>query len=66
MPIMTLWFTATGVFIAGALIWGFAPVLIPFIALTLGLALLVGGIVALARWYERRRGTQMPPAHEPE
>lgn len=61
MNLVRLWFLATIVFIAGAMIWSFAPVLIPVLALTLLLGLAVAGIVAAARWLERARGHRQSP-----
>lgn len=54
--VLGVWLLATGLFLAGAMIWAFVPVLVPILGLTAGLALLVGAIVALARWIERLRG----------
>ncbi|MFM9941421.1 MAG: hypothetical protein ACKVP7_18205 [Hyphomicrobiaceae bacterium] len=64
MSIVRVWFATTGILLLGAMIWAFAPVLVPFIALTLGLGLVVAAIVAVARWVERRRGGPTPPAQE--
>lgn len=54
--ILRLWFLATAVLLASAMIWAFVPVLVPILALTAALAALVFGIVAFARWLERARG----------
>lgn len=54
--ILTIWFLATGAIVASALIWAFVPLLVPVLGITAGLGVLVGGIVALARWIERLRG----------
>ncbi len=54
--VLRLWFLATAVILAAAMIWAFVPVLVPILALTAALAVLVSGIVALARWLERVRG----------
>lgn len=52
---LRLWFLATAVLLAAAMIWAFVPVLVPILALTAALAVLVSGIVAFARWLERVR-----------
>lgn len=54
--VLRLWFLATGIFLAGAMIWAFVPVLVPLIALLVAIGLLVASIVSLARWIERRKG----------
>ncbi len=54
--VLRLWFLATAVLLAAAMIWAFVPVLVPILALTAALAVLVSGIVAFARWLERVRG----------
>lgn len=54
--VLRLWFLATGVFLAAAMIWAFVPVLVPILGLTAALGGLVAGIVAFARWLERLRG----------
>lgn len=51
--VMRLWFLATGLFLGGAMIWAFAPVLVPVIGLTVMIGALVAGIVAFARYVER-------------
>jgi len=56
--ILKLWFLATAAFLSAALIWAFAPVLVPLLGLTVGLGLLVLAIVAFARWLERKRGVR--------
>jgi hypothetical protein len=58
--ILRIWFLATGVFLAGAMIWAFAPVLVPIIGLTAAIGVLVAGIVGLARRIERIRGGAPP------
>lgn len=54
--VLRVWLLATALFLAGAMIWAFVPVLIPFIALAVVLGVVVAGIVAFARWLERARG----------
>lgn len=54
--VLRLWFLATGALLVAAMIWAFVPVLVPILALTAALAVLVSGIVAFARWLERVRG----------
>ena len=58
--VLRIWFLATGLLLAGALIWAFVPVLVPIIGLTIAMGGLVAVIVALARWLERRRGGPRP------
>ena len=52
MGVLAIWFLATALFLAGWLIWAFAPVLVPFIVITAGLGGIVAVIVALARRLE--------------
>ena len=54
MTALRIWLTGTGVFIAGWLIWAFVPVLVPMIAVTMALGVLVWVIVKAARALERR------------
>lgn len=55
MPtVLKLWLLATAAFLAAALIWAFAPVLVPVLGLTLGLGVLVTIIVGFARWLEQK------------
>lgn len=56
MDFVRLWFLATALVVVGGLIWSFAPILIPVIAITAGLGVLVAGIVGLARRIGRNRG----------
>jgi len=53
---LKIWFLATAASLSAAVIWAFAPILVPVMALTVGLGGLVAVIVAFARWLERRRG----------
>jgi hypothetical protein len=54
--VLKIWFLATAVLLAGAVIWAFAPVLVVVLLVTVGLGLLVSVIVTFARWLERKRG----------
>lgn len=54
--VLRLWFLASAVFLAGAMIWAFVPVLVPIIGLTIGIGALVAAIVVFARWIERLKG----------
>ncbi len=55
MSLIKIWFLGTALLIAGLLVWNFAPILVPVLALTIGLGGLVAAIVRLARYYQRRR-----------
>lgn len=55
MSIIKLWFAGTALVLVAAMIWSFAPVLVPMIGLTVLLGGFVAGIVALARRIESRR-----------
>ncbi|MGD9803332.1 MAG: hypothetical protein AB7E81_00315 [Hyphomicrobiaceae bacterium] len=54
--ILRIWILATVAFLAGALIWAFAPLLVPVLMLTVGLGVIVAAIVSFARWVESKRG----------
>jgi hypothetical protein len=56
MQLVKFWLAGTVLIVAGALVWSFAPILVPVLGLTLAMGLVVAGIVALARSYERGRG----------
>ncbi|MEZ5817149.1 MAG: hypothetical protein R3D44_08720 [Hyphomicrobiaceae bacterium] len=56
--VLRMWFLATAVVLAGAMIWAFVPVLVPVLGLTAVIGGLVAVIVAFARWLERRRGAR--------
>ena len=58
MQLLKVWFLVTGLFLGGALVWGYAPVLIPMTLVGLGLGGLVWGILRLVRRLEPLR----PPA----
>lgn len=66
MSLLKVWFAGTGLFLAGAMIWVFVPVLVPILGLTAGLGILVAGIVALARRLERQRTADGGFIKEPE
>lgn len=55
MTVLRLWLIATGIFIVGALTWGFFPILVLIVLVLGGLGALVAGIVSLVRAVERRR-----------
>ncbi len=55
MNILGTWFTATALLLAVALIWAYAPVLIPLLGITAGLGVLVAAIVAVGRKVERKQ-----------
>lgn len=56
MSFLRIWFLATGVVVLAGFVWAFAPILIPVVAITAGLGVIVAGVVALARRLERARG----------
>lgn len=56
MSLLRLWFAATALLLAAAFIWVFVPVLVPLIAVAVGLGGLVAVIVGIARAAERRMG----------
>ena len=56
MGLIGYWLGGTVLAILGALIWNFAPVLVPAIGVTIGLAVIVAAIVRAARWLERAAG----------
>ena len=49
MSFIRLWFIGTAVLIAGFLIWNYAPILVPLLAVTAGLGVLSAVIVSIAR-----------------
>lgn len=53
--VLRVWFLATGLFLSGAMIWAFVPVLVPILGLTVAIGIVVAGMVTLARWIERMR-----------
>lgn len=56
MSFLRIWFGATALLLAGALIWAFAPIMVVFFLVLIGLGVVVAGIVTAARAFERRRG----------
>ncbi len=58
MGFFKLWFAGSAAAISGALIWVYAPILVPVLAVAAGLGVLVVGIVqaagALERWNNER------------
>ncbi len=60
--VVRVWFVVTAVFLAGALIWAFVPILVPILGLAAGMAVMVAGIVWLARGLERLKS---PPVDRP-
>ncbi len=55
MSLIKIWFLGTALLIAGVAMWEFAPILVPVLALTIGLGGLVAVIVGLARHYQQKR-----------
>lgn len=55
MSFLRIWLLATGAVVLLALIWAFAPILIPLFVIAGGLGVIVAGVVAAARWLERAR-----------
>ena len=55
MNLLGMWFVVTAMLIGMALIWAYAPVLIPLLGITAGLGVLVAGIVAIGRKLERNQ-----------
>jgi hypothetical protein len=53
MSFLRLWLGGTLVFVLAAMVWSFAPILIPVVAIAVGMGALVAGIVTLARKLER-------------
>jgi hypothetical protein len=61
MNLLRVWFIGTAVLLASAMVWAFAPILVPFFGVSAVLAVLVVVIVSAARAFERRRGPRLPP-----
>ena len=61
MSFLRIWFLATGAVVMLGFIWVFAPILIPMVVITVGLGVIVIGVVALARRIERVRGPRDGP-----
>ncbi len=56
MSFLQIWFGATALLLAGGMIWAFAPILVVVFGVLAALGVIVIGIVAAARTFERRRG----------
>lgn len=67
MNLLKLWIGLTAAAFVAALIWNFAPVLVPILLLAALLALVTAAIVRAARWLERRKpnGDLSPPPEHP-
>lgn len=61
MSLLGIWLVGTAVLLAMAMVWAFAPILVPLFGVLAGLCLLVVAIVSAARAFERRRGPRLPP-----
>jgi uncharacterized membrane protein HdeD (DUF308 family) len=55
VSLLRVWFIASAALLVGLLIYAYAPILIPLLAVTIGLGLVTAGIVRLARRFDRRR-----------
>ena len=53
MNLLGTWFAVTALLLAVAIIWAYAPVLIPLLGITAGLGILVAAIVTIARKLQR-------------
>ena len=51
--LLRAWMLLTAAIVVAFFIWAYIPVVIPFIALTIGLGAVTVGIVKGARWLER-------------
>ena len=62
MTLLRLWLAATTIFLAGVLVWAFAPVLLFVLLLVGGLGIVSAGMIGIARafeaWRARRSGRQ--------
>ncbi len=58
MQLFAWWMLGTALLLAGGLIWAFAPILIPMLAVAIGLGGVVAGVIALARRLEQCRGSR--------
>ncbi|HWV80905.1 MAG TPA: hypothetical protein VNZ50_05715 [Hyphomicrobiaceae bacterium] len=61
MSLFRAWLWATAALLAGAIVWAFAPILVPLFGVFAALGGLVVAIVSAARAFERRRGPRLPP-----
>ena len=53
--IVRVWLIATLSIVAGLIVWELAPILFVIALVTVGLGGVAAGMIALARWLERRR-----------
>lgn len=53
MSLLKIWFLVSAAAVAGSLIWAYVPILVPVLAVTAWLGILVAGIVQAARALER-------------
>lgn len=53
MWFIQLWFAGTAALILGFLIWNYAPILVPLLAVTIGLGVLCAVIVSIAGRFRR-------------
>ena len=53
MGVLAIWFLLTAVILVAGMIWAFAPVLVPFIAVAAGFGGVAGLMIGLARGLER-------------
>jgi hypothetical protein len=56
MSLLRAWLIGTAVLLGCTMVWAFVPILVPLILVFCALGGLVTLIVALVRFYERRRG----------
>ena len=61
MSLLRAWLIGTAVLLVSAMVWAFAPILVPVIGVCVALGGLVVVIVSTARAFERRRGPRSPP-----
>lgn len=60
MSFLQIWLIGTAVLLGMAMVWAFAPILVPIFLVTGALGTLVAAIVWGARAFERRRGPRSP------
>ncbi len=53
MRVLAIWFLLTALILVAGLIWAFAPVLVPVIAIAVGFGGVAGVMIMLARSLER-------------
>lgn len=61
MSVLRLWLLGTVAVLIGLAVWAFAPVLIFFLLLALGLGVLSGAMILLARTLQAWRERRPPP-----